>query len=155
MIFAYIIMISCGRNYIYIDEISNILGSNIGECIEKYQTSSESIGEWYICETYKFEKNGNSTPIHNTLYFSDTSWDRKDWVKLPIDSTYLEVQNIIFNYYGTNSTKAISGDVEKLNNSGCGYYSFLAKPSIKYPTFVIMFMVDTNNMKLYIIDVHS
>lgn len=44
------------------------MGNNMGKCIEKMQASSESIGEWYVCETYKFENNVKTIPTHNSLY---------------------------------------------------------------------------------------
>ena len=154
IIFACIIVVSCHDNYIYIDKIENILCADMGKCIDKKQFRSDAIGEWYICETYSFEKHKDFFLKHNALYTSDTSWVRQDWIKLPIDSSYLEISNIIFNYYGTNKTKLIANEMEKQNDSGNGYYSFLVKPSIRVPQYVIMCIIDTNNMKLYIVDTH-
>lgn len=154
LILACIIAGSCHNNYIYIDEIENILCVDMGKCIEKRQFSSDAIGEWYICETYSFEKYKDFSQIHNALYTADTSWIRQDWKILPIDSSYLEIHNTIFNYYGTDKTKIIANEMEKQNDSGNGYYSFLVKPSIRDPQYVIMCIIDTNNMKLYIVDTH-
>lgn len=149
-----IFAISCQRDYLYLNELPNILGINTGDCIETYQASSNAVGEWYFCETYSFEGNDSISPRHNTLYADDASWVRQDWTKLPIDSAYLEVCNVIFNYCGTTKTEMLSREMEKINTSGEGYYSFLVKPSIKDPRSVIVCMVDTIISKLYIVDAH-
>ena len=152
--FVCIFAISCQREYLYLNEIPNILGTNIGECIETYQASSNAIGEWYYCETYSFEEKDSISPRHNTLYTDDASWVRHDWTKLPIDSAYLKVCNVIFNYCGTSKTEMLSREMEKINALGCGYYSFCVKPSFDDPRYIIFCMLDTTETRLYVVDAH-
>ena len=64
------------------------------------------------------------------------------------------INNIVFNYSGSDKAKAISREMEEINASGCGYYSFLAKPSIEDPRYLIMCIFDTNKSKLYVVDAH-
>ncbi len=148
-----IIMTSCNRDFIYIDKTTEIIGGNMGECIEKKQASSESIGEWFICETYEFENNNKIIPTHNSLYANNTSWIKQDWQLLPIDSNS-EINNIIFNFCGTARTKALSREMKKINTLGCGYYSFCVKPSLDDPRYIIFCMLDTTETKLYVVDAH-
>lgn len=147
------IAISCSHDFMYADETANILGTDMGECIEKKQVSCEAIGEWFICETYEFKNKAKTTPAHNSLYRTDWSWVAQDWLKLPICSNS-EINNIVFNYSGSDKAKAISREMEEINASGCGYYSFLAKPSIEDPRYLIMCIFDTNKSKLYVVDAH-
>ena len=123
---------SCERSYIYIDEIPNILGTNMGECIEKKQFRSEAIGEWYICEIYEFESGEKTRPAHNDLYRNNISWSTQDWSKLPIDSNS-RINDIVFINMETDKSRALYKEMTKINSLGCGYYSFCAKPSINDP----------------------
>ena len=148
-----IIMISCNRNFIYIDKTTEIMGNNMGKCIKKMQASSESIGEWYVCETYKFENNIKTMPTHNSLYANNTSWIKQDWQLLPVDSN-TGISDVIFNYCGTTRTQTLSKEMKKINTLGCGYYSFCVKPSLDDPRYIIFCMFDTTETRLYVVDAH-
>lgn len=148
-----IIMISCNRDFIYIDKTTEIMGENMGKFIEKKQASSESIGEWYVCETYKFENNKKTMPTHNSLYANNTSWVKQDWQLLPIDSNS-EISDVIFNFCGTTRTQTLSEEMKKINTLGCGYYSFCIKPSLDDPRYIVFCMFDTTETRLYVVDTH-
>lgn len=148
-----IIMISCNRDFIYIDKTMEIMGEDMGEYIEKKQASSGSIGEWYVCETYKFENNKKIMPTHNSLYANSTSWIKQDWQPLPIDSNS-EISDVIFNFCGTTKTQALSKEMKKINTLGCGYYSLCVKPSLDDPRYIIFCMFDTTETRLYVVDAH-
>lgn len=146
-------MISCKRDFIYIDKTTEIMGEDMGECIEKRHASSEAIGEWYVCETYKFENNNIIMPIHNSLFDNSTSWIKQDWQLLPVDSNS-EISDVIINYCGTYGTQRLSGEMKKINELGCGYYSFCVKPSLDDPRYIIFCMFDSSETRLYVVDAH-
>ena len=148
-----IIMISCNREFIYIDKTTEIMGKNMGECVENEQASSEAIGEWYICETYTFENSERIIPAHNSLYANNTSWIKQDWQLLPIDSNS-EINNVIFDFCGTTRTQVLSRKMKEINTLGCGYYSFCVKPSLDDPRYIVFCMLDTTETMLYVVDAH-
>lgn len=146
-------MISCNRDFIYIDKTTEIIGKDMGKCVEKKHASSEAIGEWYICETYAFENSERIIPARNSLYANNTSWIKQDWQLLPIDSNS-EINNVIFDYCGTTRTQVLSREMKKINTLGCGYYSFCVKPSLDDPRYIIFCMLDTTETRLYVVDAH-
>lgn len=152
-ILACFIMISCDHDFIYIDKITEIVGEDMGECIEKKQACSEAIGEWYICETYEFENSEKLPPKHNSLCSNDILWIKQDWLNLPIDSNS-EISNVVLNYCGTDRTQTLSREMKKINAKGSGYYSFCVKPSLDDPRYIIFCLLDTNKAKLYVVDAH-
>lgn len=150
---SWFFLIACNRDYIYIDETTEITGNDEGECIAKKRASSGSVGEWYVCEMYEFENNKNVRPSQNFQYANDTSWIKQNWKHLPFDSN-VEICNTIFNYCGTNRTKELSEEMKIKNALGCGYYSFCVKPSLKVPRHIIFCMFDTIGTRLYVVDAH-
>lgn len=152
-IFVCITTMSCERSYTYIDVIPNILGANIGECLEKKQFRSEAIGEWYICEIYKFENKGKFAPVHNNLCHNNGLWFKRDWVELPLDSNS-KIYDMVFVDFGTNKSRALYKEMTEINAFGCGYYSFCVKPSLYDPRYITFFMFDTTETRLYVVDSH-
>jgi len=92
-------------------------------------------------------------PIHNSLFDNSTSWIKQDWQLLPVDSNS-EISDVIINYCGTYGTQRLSGEMKKINELGCGYYSFCVKPSLDDPRYIIFCMFDSSETRLYVVDAH-
>lgn len=149
------------KKYTYIEQINTILNiDNVEVKNKKLHNGSIdwSIGEWYVCETYKLSEKdvgmflqGNKK---NELFLTDNSWFRKDWNRTPISDSYKDIQDMITSRNATAGIEKIINEIEKTLFSNYGYYSFLCKPSIEFPQKVVFFLLNIKTNELFIIDVH-
>lgn len=144
--------------YIYLNKITQILDVENVEIKSKSIVESLGIGEWYICETYNLaQENLNvffAEKKQNKLYLTDSLWIRKDWDKLPINSQYNEIRDMVVNYMATKKIEQRTNEMHQIISGNEGYYSFLCQPSIENPQKVLFFLLDKKNNKLFVVDLN-
>jgi hypothetical protein len=142
--------------YVYESKITQILGINKVEIKGKSMTDSWAIGEWYICETYNLTKENLNSFLagnkRNELYSADSLWFRKDWEKLPIDSQYNEIKDMVINYMATSKIEKRTNEMGQIISTCSGYYSFLCQPTIENPQKVLFLLLDEKTNKLFVVD---
>ena len=140
----------------YENELPQILGIEKVEIKGKSIGESWAIGEWYICEIYDLTKEDFNSFLtgnkRNELYSTDSLWFRENWKKLPIDSQYNEVKDMVINYQATNKIETTTNEMKQIISVGSGFYSFLCQPTIENPQKVLFFLFDEKTNKLFVVD---
>lgn len=146
----------CDDNYLYENKLTQILGVGQVKIKDKSISDSWAIGEWYICEIYYLTpKDFYSFLVgskQNKLYSADNLWFRKNWEKLPVDSQYNEVKDMIINYRATKKIELITNEMKQIISNCSGFYSFLCQPTIENPQKVLFFLLDEKTNKLFVVD---
>jgi hypothetical protein len=83
----------------------------------------------------------------------DKNWQKYDWSKKPIDSSFNEIFVLCLNYSTDNQKLKVKiEEIKKLKRKGEIYYSFYYRPDKENPQNAQLFILDIQNRKLYAID---
>lgn len=139
------------------DHVSQVLGLDKVE-VENNEGESEfgGFGEGYTLDIYQlstttlqdFENNASKILPEK----DDEDWNKFDWNKTPIDSSYNEIFIMGLNYYsGNQKIETQLPQIKKALEKPNVYYSFYYKPDKDNPQRVELFILDIETKKLYTI----
>ena len=152
-------LISC-QSKVYKDDLPKILG------VEDVKiTNSQGIdefagfGEGYTLEIYELSESTINAFINDASKIlpekngTAAGWLKHDWRSTPMDSSYIEIFNICLNYYsGNRKLEGLIVEIKKVLQKPDVYYSFYYKPDKDSPQDVLLFILDLQSRKLYIMD---
>jgi hypothetical protein len=151
------VVINC-QNRIFKDKLSLILDIDNVK-IKKSQSIDEfgGSGEGYTFEVYKLSEKTIKAFIDNPAkgirYNHDSTWKKKDWAKVPIDTIYNEVLLMCLNYDSGNKKLANKlVEIRKTLTQANVYYALYYKPDKYNPENAQLFVLDIEGKNLYIIE---
>lgn len=159
--FLFLFLSSCSTSF-FKDDLSLKLD------IEKVEIeNSKTLDEWagmqgdgFILEVYDLSEktiqdfeNKSSKELPDKKE-KDENWQKYNWSKTPVDSSFNKVFIMCLNYSSDNQElKTQLNEIGKLIEREDGaYYSFYYKPDKENPQNVQLFILDSKNRKLYAID---
>lgn len=152
-------MISC-QGSSFKEDLHNILGVTDVEIIENKTTNEfGGFSEGHTIEVYGLSQ----STMHNFLELSakklpeklkkEQTWQKHDWSKTPVDSSYNEIFALCLNYSSGNiKLEEQLNEIKKVLNKSDVYYSFYFKPDKTNPEDVVLFILEPRNGKLYIVE---
>ncbi len=117
-----------------------------------------SQGDGFILEVYELSQHTVDSFIKRTYKKlpekeNRESWFKYDWSKVPIDTSYIEIQTMTLNYSASNEKlNKILNEIKTVLNKKETYNAFYYKPNKENPNNVEMFVLDTETNKFYAID---
>ncbi|MDB5232744.1 MAG: hypothetical protein JWN76_3549 [Chitinophagaceae bacterium] len=158
--FLFLFLSSCNTSFIK-DDLSSILGVEKVE-IENRQTLDEwagKQGDGFILEVYELSEKTVQTFIkQSSKNLPDKkeegkNWQKYNWNKAPVDSSYNEVFIMCLNYSSdSEKLKVQLNEIKKVMENEGVYYSFYYRPDKENPQNVQLFILDVQSRKLYTID---
>lgn len=152
------IMIGC-QTKVFKNELSQILGMDKVFIVDSNSFDEfGGFGEGYTLESYKLSKKTVQKfckiKEKNNLYKkNDSNWNKIGWSKSPIDSIYNEISLMGLGY--DNGSVWLNEELSKIKDiliKPNNYYSIFYNPNIKNPENAILFILDVEQCKLYIIE---
>ena len=158
--FLFLFVSSCNTSF-FKDDLSQILG------VEKVEIeNSQMLDEWagtqgdgFILEVYELSEKTVQTFIdQSSKNLPDKKdegkdWQKYNWSKAPVDSSYNEVFIICLNYSGNSEKLKVQlNEIKKVMENERVYYSFYYRPDKENPQNVQLFILDVQSRKLYTID---
>lgn len=158
--FIFLFLSSCNTSF-FKDDLSPILGVEKVE-IENNQTLDEWAGlqgDGFILEVYELSEKTVQTFINQPAKNlpdkkeDGKNWQKYNWNKTPVDSSYNEVFIMCLNYSSNSEKiKVQLNEIKKLIEKEGAYYSFYYRPDKENPQNVQLFILDVQSKKLYAID---
>ncbi|MET0637360.1 MAG: hypothetical protein ABWZ25_15120 [Chitinophagaceae bacterium] len=154
-------LVGCQSN-VSKNEIPGLLNVSNAEIVNSKGTDDfGGFGEGYTIEFYELSDKTisdfkNKTTKELPLKKDDTAWQKKDWSKTPIDSSYNEIFIMVLNYDG--GSKEIEIELKKIKllvEKPDVYYSFYFKPDKDSPQDIELFILDLSGRKLYTIEINT
>lgn len=158
--FFFLFLSSCNTSF-FKDDLTSILGVEKVE-IENSQTLDEwagAQGDGFILEVYELSEktvqafiNLSSKNLPNKKE-EDKKWQKYDWRKVPVDSSYNEVFIMCLNYSSDRKKLKVQlNEIKKLMEKEGVYYSFYYRPNKENPQNVQLFILNVQSRKFYAID---
>ena len=149
------------QSSVFKKEVSELLNVNNAEIVNSKGTDEfGGFGEGYTIEVYElsdktikdFEnKKTKELPVKK----DDSTWQKKDWSKTPIDSSFSEIFIMGLNYSsGNKKIETELKEIKQLVEKSEVYYSFYYKPDKENPQDVQLFILDVPSRKLYTIEMN-
>jgi len=157
--FLFLCFISCDKN-IYKNEIIEIFdvrndevkfissysqfgGFNEGFLLEEYEISKESVAIF-------LKDNEKTLPNKNK---SNQKWEKIDWSSIPPNQSIDELFIMSLNYSdGNDKLESKLKELKKLLENSNVYYAFYYRLDIEYLRDVIMFILDVETNRIYVIE---
>lgn len=158
--FLFLFLSSCNTSF-FKDDLSQILG------VEKVEIeNSQMLDEWagtqgdgFILEVYELSEKTVQTFIdQSSKNLPDKNeegkdWQKYNWSKAPVDSSYNEVFIMCLDYASdSKKLKVQLNEIKKVMENEGVYYSFYYRPYKENPQNVQLFILDVQSRKLYTID---
>lgn len=158
--FFFLLLSSCNTSF-FKDDLSPILGLEKVE-IENSQTLDEwagTQGDGFILEVYELSEKTVQTFINQSSKNlpdkkeEGKNWQKYNWGKVPVDSSYNEIFIMSLNYSSDNpKLKAQLNEIKKLIEKDGVYCSFYYRPDRENPQTAQLFILDVESRKFYAID---
>lgn len=159
-VFLSLFLSSCNTSF-FKGDLSPILGLEKVE-IENSQTLDEwagAQGDGFILEVYELSEKTVQAFINQSVKNlpnkkeEGKNWQKYNWSKAPVDSSYNEVFIMCLNYSSdSEKLKTQLNEIKKLIEKEGVYYSFYYRPDKENPQNAQLFILDVQSRKLYAID---
>lgn len=145
---------------VFKDDLSQILGVSDIE-VKNSQGTDEfgGFGEGYTLEEYELSEKTVQAFINNASKTlpdkkeEGKNWQKKDWSKVPVDSSYSEILTMCLNYSsGSTKLETQLNEIKKMLEKIEVYYSFYYKPDEDNPQDAQLFILDVQSRKVYVIE---
>lgn len=154
-------LFGCQSN-VFKDDLPKILGVSNVE-IQDSQGTDEfgGFGEGYTLEVYELSEKTVKAFINLTAKNlpdkkeEGKNWEKHDWSKTPIDTSYNGVLSLVLNYRSSTKLENQLNDIKKLLEKPDVYYSFYYYSNEEVKEYIEdaqFFILDVQSRKLYTIE---